>query len=67
MSIEEALEGLDFRAFLSVRLDQWLVEKPAKSFTFLSMFKWEPRKNWEGLLERLRSLSSLDVFTFHVK
>lgn len=32
-------------------LDNFLAHKPKQSFTFLSMFKWEPRKNWYGLLE----------------
>eukprot|EP00435_Cladocopium_sp_Y103_P045128 s728_g12.t2 len=38
-------------------LDDFLEHKPKQSFTFLSMFKWEPRKNWYGLLE-----SFLDAF-----
>lgn len=38
-------------------LDDFLGRKPKQSFTFLSIFKWEPRKNWHGLLE-----SFLDAF-----
>lgn len=44
----EARSRAPFHAVKS--LDEFLVHKPSQ-FTFLSMFKWEPRKNWDGLLE----------------
>lgn len=28
-----------------------LLELPLKGFNFISVFKWEKRKNWEALLE----------------
>lgn len=37
--------------FGSTELDNFLSRRPRSSFVFLSAFKWEPRKNWESLLE----------------
>jgi len=48
---EAASKPTSRAAFHAVKsLDEFLVHKPSQ-FTFLSMFKWEPRKNWDGLLE----------------
>eukprot|EP00421_Protoceratium_reticulatum_P004913 CAMPEP_0168360246 /NCGR_PEP_ID=MMETSP0228-20121227/2064_1 /TAXON_ID=133427 /ORGANISM="Protoceratium reticulatum, Strain CCCM 535 (=CCMP 1889)" /LENGTH=814 /DNA_ID=CAMNT_0008372911 /DNA_START=67 /DNA_END=2509 /DNA_ORIENTATION=- len=33
------------------RLDAFLAEDGERTFTFLSIFKWEDRKNWKALLE----------------
>jgi len=37
--------------FSVAKLDKFIGHTPKDSFTFLSNFKWEERKNWKGLLE----------------